>query len=217
MRLLFFIIFGLLLFKTNYCQSSKIYDNGFKEYYWGISKNILTTLLPPDFKLKDKYERAISESDTLTDLSFVNNEGKDGFGRVSLEYIYNFTFFNNTLYEIELKVVSEQTENFSFVRDLRESFFTEIRSDYGKPYIDSKNDYVIKSQWKTKILNIDLVRRTEYVQGTNWIRSETLRFTLLKSDINYKVNIIKEDYSKELEKREKEKNKKKIEEFKKKL
>jgi len=217
MKILFFILFISFTIVNNYCQNSKIYDNGFKEYFWGNDKNQITNKLPPEFKFKDLTENVISPKDTLTTLYVIKTEGKDEFGRIAIEYLYKFKFLNNGLYEIELRVTSEQTDYFSLIRDLQDSFYEDLTKNYGKPTSKTSDESIVKKQWKTKTIEIELLQRTELIKGTSWIRCETLWFTLSQAKTIQKINDIRIESLNEKQKTEKMRNEKKIEELKGKL
>lgn len=212
-----FVIILLIFFSTisAFAQKNRIYDNGYKDYHWGISVNDLSQIIPSDYKRESIDEKLISETDKTTSVKYRFLDSKNSWGYVSLKFTYDFDFLNDQLYSIELEVRSEQKKNFSFVLDLWAEFYDDIIKSYGKP---SSSTYDAKSsKWQTKELNISLFQSTQHVKGTGIVMAETLWLVIKKERIQKEINNIIDSYTKKIKKQEKERNKKKIEEFKKKF
>lgn len=207
-------IFSILfIISSTFLSQTKIFEQGFKKYDWNSNIDQILQTIPDDYLLTHHYVNKISDSDTLIHLYYSKKEREDKFGRVSIEYLYEFSFLNRKLYEINLDVISEQSEEFSFITDFRKAYHKDIINDYGQTKKSWNHERSIGDVWENEYLRIELRTVTEYIEGMTWVREMKTDLSLLLLPIKNKIENIKNEYAKKLSEIDKQENDKRIKEF----
>ena len=177
-----FIVFIFLSSKIIFSQESKIFDEGYKDFKWGLSVNNIKSLVDNTFQLKESgwpESYLVTDTDKKSNLEYFKREDR-------VEYTYIFNFFNDALYEIRLKVYTREEKNVPFVKELEQSFLKDLINFYGKPKKE-----ILYSYWFGKKVDIE---EQDIGRGMNFLGE------YVTTEYGFNLKIAVKNKNKEIEK-----------------